>query len=86
MAHWNHRVIKIMHSNGQDEYQIREVYYNEDGSIFGHTESPEEVFGGSVDDLRQILSRYLKALDQPALVAGEIEFYNANGTKKDENL
>ncbi len=43
MSHWNHRVIKKIYEDGEEEYGIHEVFYNTDGTIFGYTQEPVRV-------------------------------------------
>ena len=74
MTHWNHRVVKKYYDEDYTEYGIREVFYNEDGSIYAYTDNPIETRGESLESLRQFLERCLKALDQPILVDGEVVF------------
>jgi hypothetical protein len=57
---WNYRVVRVE----EDEYEIREVYYDDD-RITGFC---HRVPGGStVDELRTDLQHMLEALDKPAL-------------------
>jgi len=78
MSTWNHRVIKRTYprETTEDEvlYGIYEVYYNEDGSIYGHTEDPVNVMEYSTDELLDTLERMMRCLGKPVLVHGEIEF------------
>lgn len=86
MTHWNHRVVKKEYPESAEaytEYSIREVFYNEDGSIYAYTENPMETCGGSLEELREYLMRCLKALDQPILVDGEVVF-NDGGDSESE--
>lgn len=68
--YWNHRVMKNVPDPKHpdyEEYSIREVFYNdEDGSIIGWTEG-EEVWGESVESMRQTLEWMMGALDKPVL-------------------
>ena len=80
MSHWNHRIIKKVYDNGEIQLGIHEVFYNDDGSVYGYTEEPT---GASVinidestllDDLKEYLQWMLRALDKPILIDGEVEF------------
>lgn len=66
--HWNHRVMR-QHFDGTDEvtYGIREVFYNDDGSIDGWTAEPIDPHGETVEELRADLERMLACLDRPVL-------------------
>lgn len=88
MLHWNHRVVKKDYPESAEaytEYSIREVFYNDDESIYAYTENPMETCGGSLDELREYLMRCLKALDQPVLVDGEVVF-NDGGEEWNEEF
>ena len=41
---WNHRVVKKVFNKGtedeEEQYSIREVFYNSDGAIYAYTENP----------------------------------------------
>jgi hypothetical protein len=76
MSHWNHRVLKQILPDDTEWYTVREVYYNDDGSIFAYTEDPVEIVGESIAELRQELEWILACLDKEILVEGEVEFVN----------
>ena len=62
---WNYRIIK----NTQfSTYAIHEVYYKEDGSIEGSTESPVYVLGETIDELRADIGYMQDAFTKPVLV------------------
>jgi len=74
MSHWNHRVVKAKYSDGTEYYSVREVFYNDDGSIFGYTSEPVDVSGESMEDLKEYIQWCLDCLDKPMLIDGEVEF------------
>jgi hypothetical protein len=78
MSHWNHRVVKETFNKGklneEDWYSVREVFYNDDGSIYSYTIEPVDIAGNSIDDLREYLQWCLNCLDKPILIDGEVEF------------
>lgn len=73
MSHWNHRVIKST-TNGEDWYSVREVFYNEDNTIYAYTEEPIDISGSSIDELKEYLQWCLNCLDKPILVDDEVKF------------
>lgn len=79
MSHWNHRVIKHVYDTPDGDqavwYNIHEVYYNEDGTIWAHTENPTAGHGETIEELRESLERMLKCLEFPILEEGKIEFH-----------
>ena len=54
---WNYRVVKETYRKGtateEVGYEIREAYYNEDGTIWGITEDSKGLYGESLDDLKK---------------------------------
>lgn len=67
---WNYRVIEkeVHHAEGTDLlYEIHEVYYAEDGSIEGWTESEVAPSGSDLEELRSDLANFQGALSRPAL-------------------
>lgn len=81
MSHWNHRVMKRTLGDGSEYYGIHEVFYNDDGSIYAFTKNSMDVFGESVEDLRQTLEWMLKCLEHPIL-----DYDNTPCTVDDEDL
>ena len=74
MSHWNHRVVKEVLENGDEWFTVREVFYNDDGSIYAYTEDAVDIAGASIDELRNYLQWCLNCLDKPILIDGEVEF------------
>ena len=53
MTYWNHRVVKKYYpKDDYTEFAIKEVYYNDDESIYAYMENPCRVTGESLDSLR----------------------------------
>ncbi len=71
---WNHRVVKKTYPSGEEEYSIREVFYNEKGEIYAYTENPIDLACETLHDLKQYIGWCLKAFEQPILVDGEVRF------------
>ncbi|MBI5652611.1 MAG: hypothetical protein HZC40_19530 [Chloroflexi bacterium] len=65
---WNYRVFR----DAKDAYVIREVYYEEDGSIFACTQDAVEPFGETVEELAQDLKYFKQALKLPVLTMADI--------------
>lgn len=76
MSHWNHRVFKEVFDDGEEQYSVREVFYNDDGGIYAHMETPVDIAAESIDALREYLEWCLKSLDQPILEVGKVEFHS----------
>ena len=71
---WNNRIIKY-EKNGTVWYTVNEVFYNEDGSIYAHTEDPITIVGETEEETIGQAEQILKDIkDTPVLVASEIEF------------
>lgn len=75
---WNHRVVKekidAVDGEKEDWYSIREVFYNDDGSIFGYTSEPITISGHGIDELRQTCLWILACLNKDTLIDGEVVF------------
>lgn len=74
--YWNHRLMQRVEGQGtpyeETVLYVVECYYNtEDNSIIGWTEK-EEVWGESVDSVRQTLHWMLDALDKPLLIEADL--------------
>ena len=82
MGHWNYRVCKQYYkfpetSGGEDgeyEYSLREVYYNEDGSIWATSGKPQAPQGETLEDLKDGVSRMQRALDKDVIDLDTIEY------------
>jgi len=78
MSHWNHRVVKKVFDKGteneESQYSIREVFYNDDGTIFGYTSEPIDLACETPEALREYINWCLAALDKPFLIDGEVTF------------
>ena len=59
---WNYRVIS---KNG--ELAIHEVFYHEDGSVSGYTDTPVYPRASSIQELSEELRRYAEALEREVL-------------------
>ncbi len=74
MSHWNHRVVKEKDKDGTDWYSVREVFYNDDDSIYAYTEEPVSICGESVEGMREYCQWVMNCLDKDILVDGEVKF------------
>ena len=77
MSHWNHRVVKET-INGTEWYSVREVFYNDDNSIYAYTMEPVDISGESISDLYEYCQWVLNCLDKEILIDGEVEFVDKN--------
>ena len=76
MMSWNYRVMKrkIKGADYEEEfYAIYEVYYEDDGSIKAWTEKPVSIQGETLEELKNDLGYYSKALKEPVLDYNELE-------------
>lgn len=73
---WNHRII-LKKEDGDSEgcyYEIHEVYYNEDGTIWAITEESVKPFGDTVEDLKVGMKLMLTAFEEPVLIEDDIVY------------
>ena len=75
---WNYRVFR----EAKDAYVIREVYYEEDGSIFACTQDAVKPFGETVEELAQDIKYFKQALKLPVLTMADIPGASAAKQKK----
>lgn len=73
MSHWNHRVVRETNEDGTYYYSVREVFYNNDGTIFAYTKNPVKICGESIEDLKEYTQWVMDCLDKPILIDGEVE-------------
>lgn len=75
---WDYRVVRrvFTHKNGETEFAfgIREVYYNEDGSICLMSQNDMHPYGESLGELRGDLAMMTEALDKDVLFEEDVEF------------
>lgn len=60
---WNYRVVK----ETDGTYRIREVYYDDDGSIKAWTAEDASPLGETEDEIRADVERISQALSRPVL-------------------
>jgi len=70
--HWNHRIVRKWIDN-EPWYSIREVFYNDDNTVYAYTQDAIAPEGESTEILRQTLEWMLKCLDNPVLDQQEIK-------------
>ena len=64
--HWNYRMVNIKNGNGGDPWiQICEVYYNDDGSLMGYSESC--IGSETVTGLNIMMERVNMAMSKPVI-------------------
>lgn len=68
---WNHRAFKRVHNHKylhepETLFEIREVFYDENGDISGIAETPD-VIAESLDDLKWTLNKMLESCDKPII-------------------
>ncbi|HEY9635675.1 MAG TPA: hypothetical protein V6D14_19885 [Coleofasciculaceae cyanobacterium] len=80
MIAWNYRVFR--EKNG--DYVIREVFYEEDGSILGCTESAVESWGRSLEEVARDIESFKEALTLPVLTLADIPAGETNQERKRE--
>ena len=68
MINWDYRVFR----EPEGDYVIREVFYAEDGSILGCTESEVSPTGRTLVELTEDIEAFATALHKPALTLADI--------------
>ena len=72
-SYWNYRVLKYKVEDGSDAYGIHEVQYNVKGDIIEVSEFPTEVFGITLDDLKEGIGKIEQALSKDVIDTSETE-------------
>jgi hypothetical protein len=72
-VNWNHRITVQTIDAGEQLYEVREVYYHDDGSVASWTGAPIDACGYTLDEVRATLHRMLDACDKPVLRIDEDE-------------
>jgi hypothetical protein len=66
-SYWNHRVVRVADGDGEtSSLMVCEVYYR-DGKPFLRTDDGARVLGHDIEELRETLRRFERALEQPVL-------------------
>ena len=67
MGHWNYRIMKRENNEGQFEFGIYEVFYDDNGKVIASTENSLTPVCDSEEDLRIELNIMMKAFDKETL-------------------
>ena len=71
---WNNRIIKH-EKNGATWHSVHEVFYNEDGSLYAHTEDPITIVGETKSETIGQVEQILRDIKDTLVIdASEIEF------------
>lgn len=88
MSHWNYRLCKsTYHGDGYEEVtiDIREVYYNDDGSIWAVTENAVGIVGETVDEVKSALEKMNLALGKDIIDLDTIVYSKPDFDKETDN-
>ena len=66
MSTWNYRIVKTKGSL-YDEYEIREVFYDEIGNPTFCIDEPSCPYGETIEELKEDYELMKKAFDKPVL-------------------
>jgi hypothetical protein len=66
--YWNHRLVNVAKDNdGEDYFQVSEVFYNDAGQPVGYTSA--DVSGETMEEVLLTLQRFAEAVKHPILNA-----------------
>ena len=68
MMTWNYRVFR----EDDGDYVIREVFYDEEGTVLGCTADPVEPYGQSLEELARDIEWFQEAVTLPALTLADM--------------
>jgi hypothetical protein len=65
--HWNYRLVNVpSEAKGEDWFELKEVFYNDDGSLSGY--APACIGGETLDEARHVFNKYIfEGVGKPAL-------------------
>jgi hypothetical protein len=70
---WNYRIIELdQSSRGERWLEIREVFYNEDGTVRDYSTTEAGVVGHDPDELRSVHAMLAEAFDNPILLESQL--------------
>ena len=83
MSHWNYRVVKSQREREDGpatctEYTIREVYYNDDETIYAMSQEGMSAYGETLEEVKENATTMLEAFKAPVLNEWEIKFVDHN--------
>lgn len=78
---WNYRVVRFIDDEGEDFYEIKEVYYDDDGipELFGDA----VVCGSNFEELWNNMAMFEVALKKPLLEHAEFKKYDNDDLRFD---
>jgi hypothetical protein len=72
-SYWNYRVLKYKLEDESDAFGIHEVQYNVNGDVIEVSDFPTEVFGASIDDLKEGIEKIAGALEKDIIDTTKLE-------------
>ena len=64
---WNNRIVKH-ERDGTVYYSVHEVFYKEDGGIYGYTEDPITILGETVEDVKSQLEMIMTDIEKHEVI------------------
>lgn len=59
--------------DSQERYSIREVFYEQDGTMIAYNKAPVVVVGSSLEELMQLVKWFREAFDLPVLSLEDVD-------------
>lgn len=87
---WNYRIVKQTYRKGEEceetLYEMREAYYNKDGSIWAVTENPVTITSEEgKENIKQVLDWMYLALEKEVIDADTLQFAEPEFEKDSNN-
>lgn len=70
---WNYRIMKRTYENGEEEFGLYEVYYDENGQPNGWSADARPITAESLEGLKWVQEKFAEALEKPVLLYTEKE-------------
>ncbi len=78
---WNYRLCKQTYRGDgyeEDSYEIREAYYNKDGSIWAVTENAKGVYGDTIESAKECITWMQQAFEKEIIDLDTFVFAKAD--------
>lgn len=70
---WNYRLIHLdVSSPDEPWYEVREVFYNDDGAVASHSEAASAIVGNDIEEAKGVVDMLREAFDKPVLLESEL--------------
>jgi hypothetical protein len=83
---WNYRLCKTTYTDdliSEVNYEIREVYYNKAGGIWGVSENPSGVYGDTIEQIMSVMNKMSDAVKKEIVDLDTLKFDKPDSDEHD---